>query len=172
VAEFTDGEVPLGDLFGEDGVHYAHAQRTATRDGERVAIAEEFLHNFAPVYDDALAQVTLLVEAIMHDRTITKVDHLVARFQRNKRAIQRLFHERVGVSPKWVIQRYRLHEATEQAAAGDVVDWSKLAVELGYFDQAHLIKDFKALVGKTPAEYAKQVEVSPIESDSAQRSVG
>jgi AraC-like DNA-binding protein len=170
VAEFTDGEVPLAHLFGERGAHYAHAQRTATSDAERVAIAEEFLHSFAPVSDDALAQVAALVDAIMHDRAITKVDHLVARFQRNKRALQRLFQERVGVSPKWVIQRYRLHEATEQAAAGDVVDWSKLAVELGYFDQAHFIKDFKGLVGKTPAEYAKQVEASPTESDSAQSS--
>jgi AraC-like DNA-binding protein len=32
----------------------------------------------------------------------------------------------------------------------------KLAVDLGYFDQAHFINDFKALVGTTPAAYAQQ----------------
>jgi AraC-like DNA-binding protein len=36
---------------------------------------------------------------------------------------------------------------------GDVVDWSSLALDLGYFDQAHFIRDFKALVGRTPGDY-------------------
>lgn len=40
-------------------------------------------------------------------------------------------------------------------AEGKVVEWPKLALELGYFDQAHFIKDFKAIVGKSPTEYAK-----------------
>jgi AraC-like DNA-binding protein len=56
-----------------------------------------------------------------------------------------------------VIKRYRLHEAAEQLAAGEVVDWPRLALDLGYFDQAHFIKDFKTIVGRTPAEYAKNL---------------
>jgi len=32
-----------------------------------------------------------------------------------------------------------------------------LALDLGYFDQAYFIKDFKAIVGKTPAEYARHI---------------
>jgi hypothetical protein len=42
-------------------------------------------------------------------------------------------------------------------AAGEVVDWPRLALDLGYFDQAHFIKDFKTIVGRTPAEYAKHL---------------
>ncbi|MDF2725313.1 MAG: AraC family transcriptional regulator, partial [Paenibacillus sp.] len=63
----------------------------------------------------------------------------------------------VGVSPKWVIQRYRLHEAAEQMERGEVADWAKLSLELGYYDQAHLIKAFKAIVGKSPEQYSKAV---------------
>jgi AraC-like DNA-binding protein len=76
-----------------------------------------------------------------------------------KRTLQRLFSQYVGVSPKWVIKRYRLHEAADQLGAGEVVDWAKLAVDLGYFDQAHFIKDFKTIVGQTPAEYAKRANL-------------
>jgi len=46
-------------------------------------------------------------------------------------------------------------EAAEQLATGAGADWSQMAQELGYFDQAHFIKDFKSIIGVTPAEYAK-----------------
>jgi AraC-like DNA-binding protein len=87
------------------------------------------------------------------------VDDVVNRMGLNKRSLQRLFSQYVGVSPKWVIKRDRLHEATEQLTSGSVVNWAKLAQDLGYFDQAHFIKDFKNIVGSTPAEYAKAIGI-------------
>ena len=74
----------------------------------------------------------------------------------NTRALQRLFAKYVGVSPKWVIQRYRLHEAAEQLASGAPISHSELALTLGYSDQAHFTRDFKAMVGTSPAAYARQ----------------
>ncbi len=59
------------------------------------------------------------------------------------------------MSPKWVIQRYRLHEAAEQLAAGEPVSQPGLALSLGYSDQAHFVRDFKAIVGVTPGAYAR-----------------
>jgi AraC-like DNA-binding protein len=52
-----------------------------------------------------------------------------------------------------VIKRYRLHEAA--ARLGGAVDMAALALELGYFDQAHFIRDFKAVVGQPPGRYAR-----------------
>jgi len=75
--------------------------------------------------------------------------------------LQRLFSQYVGVSPKWVIQRYRLHEVAERLADDKAVDCTEMALDLVYFDQAHFIKDFKAIVGWTPAEYAKRVAEVP-----------
>jgi AraC-like DNA-binding protein len=72
----------------------------------------------------------------------------------SSRTIERLFRRYVGVSPKWVVRRYRVHEACERVKTGVAPDWSQLAHELGYFDQAHFIHDFKAQVGRTPADYA------------------
>jgi AraC-like DNA-binding protein len=73
-----------------------------------------------------------------------------------KRGLQRLFREYVGVSPKWVIQRYRLFEAAERLSAGEVDD-AQLARELGYFDQAHFIRDFKAVVGRSPQAFVRDL---------------
>nr|WP_242594970.1 helix-turn-helix domain-containing protein [Corallococcus exiguus] len=71
--------------------------------------------------------------------------------------MQRLFNRYVGVNPKWVIQRYRLHEAAERLRETPPPELARLALELGYFDQAHFIRDFRRIVGCTPAGYARQV---------------
>jgi AraC-like DNA-binding protein len=51
--------------------------------------------------------------------------------------------------------RYRLQEAADQLACREIVNLPQMALDLGYFDQAHFIKDFKMIVGRTPAEYAR-----------------
>jgi AraC-type DNA-binding domain-containing proteins len=96
------------------------------------------------------------VNGIMADRDIVKVDDAVRKFGINKRTLQRLINEDVGVSPKWVIRRSRIHEAALRAADGETPDWAELAAERGYFDQAHLIKDFKTVIGCLPSQYARQ----------------
>lgn len=57
----------------------------------------------------------------------------------------------------WVIQRYRLIEAAERLAAGTVADFAGLALDLGYADQAHFIRDFKKIVGRAPAGFARSI---------------
>jgi hypothetical protein len=49
----------------------------------------------------------------------------------------------------------RLHEAVERLDRGDHVDLGFLARDLGYFDQAHFARDFRAAVGRPPAAYAR-----------------
>lgn len=61
-----------------------------------------------------MTRVAEMVYAVAGDRRIVKAEDLVARYGMNKRTLQRLFSKYVGVSPKWVIQRYRLHEAAER----------------------------------------------------------
>jgi AraC-like DNA-binding protein len=92
---------------------------------------------------------------IAEDRELVRVEQVVREFSLPLRQLQRLFADYVGVGPKWVIQRYRLHEAAERIAAGEVTDFADLALELAYADQAHFIRDFRKLVGSTPAQYAR-----------------
>ena len=77
------------------------------------------------------------------------------RYGVNKRTLQRLFAKYVGVSAKWVIQRYRLHEAAERLGGDEDVDLAALALELGYADQAHFARDFRAMVGRPPAAFVR-----------------
>ncbi len=59
------------------------------------------------------------------------------------------------MSPTWVLRRYRLLEAAEAVREGERVVWSDVASALGYADQAHLVREFRAALGRTPEAYAK-----------------
>ncbi|WP_339329315.1 helix-turn-helix domain-containing protein [Cohnella caldifontis] len=67
-----------------------------------------------------------------------------------------MFSRYVGVSPKWVIRRFRLQEAAELIDKDGASDWAALSAKLGYYDQAHFIKDFKAVTGRSPEAYARE----------------
>ncbi|MGA7292606.1 MAG: helix-turn-helix domain-containing protein [Terriglobales bacterium] len=110
-----------------------------------------------PEPDKTMELVGQLVERILQERDIKTVDDLVERTGIGKRSLQRIFNEYVGVNPKWVIRRYRLHELIERFHRADEPDWPQLALELGYFDQAHLINDFRSITGYSPTEYQEMI---------------
>ena len=89
------------------------------------------------------------------DRSLRRLGDLAARSGIGARTLQRLFTEYVGISPTWVLRRYRLLEAAEAVRAGERVVWSDVASALGYADQAHLVREFRAALGRTPEAYAK-----------------
>ncbi|MCM0676968.1 AraC family transcriptional regulator [Micromonospora phytophila] len=125
-------------------------------DAERCRALDRLLTSWAPEPDPVTDEVIGLVEAIRNDRSVLRVDDFAHRHGLSVRRLQRLFLTHVGVGPKWVIRRYRLQEAIEQAA-GDPPDWATLAADLGYSDQAHLVREFSAVAGVSPAAYARSL---------------
>ena len=161
VSNFTDTSISFGDVFGIDGNILEDAIFSREDEAEMREIGEHFLRERFPERDENVTEINRIVDYIIAHPEVTRVDDIVNCLNLNKRTLQRLFHQYVGVSPKWVIQRYRLHEVAERLANNTAVDCSEIALDLGYFDQAHFIKDFKAIVGWTPAEYAKRVAEVP-----------
>ncbi len=156
VSRFTDHSIAVEDIFGVEGKRLAEAILSLETEAQRVERVDDFLQRRLPEPDELAALVNQIVGWISANQSVTKVDAVVSQFNLSKRSLQRLFSQYVGVSPKWVIKRSRLQEAAARMVNGDVVDWPGLAVELGYFDQAHFIKEFKAIVGTSPTEYARR----------------
>jgi len=136
------------------------------REDTLVKKANAFFLARVPETDPQVQVASKLVAMIFADRSIKKVDDLARGTILHKgtgkgwgkRSLQRVFKEYVGASPKWVIRRYRLHELVERFQQGGELDWAGLALELGYFDQAHLINDFRKVAGYSPAQYRTAVE--------------
>ncbi|MFD8211198.1 DUF6597 domain-containing transcriptional factor [Streptomyces sp. NPDC059695] len=164
VSEWTGRRVPLAEVFPE-ALHGAPDTDSLTavlspdEDHARVAALDAFLLARGPAPDPAAAQTMELVDLIRSDRSVRKVSRLAAASGLSARSLQRLFAGHVGVGPKWVILRYRIHEALERAEAAGAPDWAALAGDLGYSDQAHLVRDFTATIGVSPTAYARAVSV-------------
>jgi AraC-like DNA-binding protein len=156
VSTLTDRVLLPSDVFGEDGRAIDAAIFSECAPEKRVRLVDEFLASLAPVLEPDAARARDIMEVARRDRSVTRVDALAERVGLSVRGLQRLFDEHVGVTPKWVIQRYRVHEAAELAAGGKAPNWASLAAELGYTDQSHFIREFKAQVGRTPADYAAE----------------
>ena len=155
VAELTDRVVEGSAVFGAAAGDFACRIRDGPGIEERIAIADGFVRGRLPsAVPAAVRTVNGLVDTIVTDRAILKVEDIVKRHGIGKRNLQKLFREYIGVTPKWVIQRYRLHEAAERLDTA-ATDLATLAYELGYADQAHFVRDFKAAVGRPPAAYAR-----------------
>lgn len=124
-------------------------------DAAMIAVAEAMLMRALPAPDPQanLARQAVAAAAVEHGPVT--VGQLCARTGIGERSLQRLFSNYVGVSPKWVIQRFRLQEAMARLALTGPADLAGLAQELGFFDQAHLTRDFTRLVGHSPLDYWK-----------------
>lgn len=155
VSEIMDGTRPVRKVFGNAVDQLEAVLVSSAPQEEMVAAANGFFQRRIPPFDDKAELAKRLVRQIFEQRDLRTVDDLVHRAGMGKRTLQRLFSEYVGVSPKWVIRRYRLSEAVERFRSGECPNFAQVALELGYFDQAHLINDFKSIIGYSPVEFQK-----------------
>ena len=160
VADLTEQVLPLGQVLDVDDAALVAEIAEAGTMPERVAILQRHVIELAEAADPErkraaieVAEVAALAEK---DRSLRKLDELAAASGIGARTLQRMFQEYVGISPTWVLRRHRLLEAAETVRHGRPVVWAEVAADLGYSDQAHLVRDFRAAVGTTPAAYAAQ----------------
>lgn len=115
---------------------------------------EALLHSLLPKKEEKMVLVQQIAATALADRTMISTTRLAAHFHLTIRTLERLFSKYAGINPKWVIKIFRFHDIVERIAGSSEVNWAQLAIDLGYFDQAHFIKDFRMIMGKTPQEYA------------------
>jgi len=156
VSAFTGRFAGVDEVFGREGTALAREIFAARGPEEGLGLLTEFLAGRRPERDPSAELAAAIVARIAARPGPLRVGELADDAGLSVRGLQRLFHEYVGVGPKWVIRRYRMQEAHERAASGADVDWAELAAELGYADQAHFTRDFSAAVGVPPARYARE----------------
>ena len=159
----TDRAVPLTEVPGLDGAALVRRIRAAVgddpegREGQQAGVdaVETALRRLLPV-DEEGELVNAIVEYVEGDSGVQRVGQVCEKFAIGERSLQRLTARRIGLTPKWLIQRRRLHEAAERLTDPDRPDLARVAADLGYADQAHFGRDFRTVTGLTPGEYAAE----------------
>lgn len=159
LAELTDLQPDLLDVLGRSGVRCRDGglvdcvSRAATP-GERIAVLIDWLRvrlAGAPGPDPMVAHaVAELVTA-----GAPRIDALADELGVSRQLLARRFRREVGVTPKQLARIARMQRAAAALARG-APDLARLAVELGYFDQAHLANDLRELLGATPTALADE----------------
>jgi AraC-like DNA-binding protein len=150
VHDLTGDVVALGDLWGGAAGELEETVALAVGRPAQAAAAERWLlrrlHS-APARD---RQVDASVRTIVSRRGAVSVAELAGAANLSARQLERRFRAAVGVPPK-ALARVLRFQAVLQAVGAGAADWAGVALDHGYFDQPHLIRDFQELSGESPA---------------------
>ena len=136
------------------------ASGTAWADAAEAGLAALADDRPDPRYDLVLD----VVADMLGDRSLLTVAEVSERHAVTVRTLQRLFTHYIGAGPKWVLSRYRMHDAVAELDAGWDGTLTDLAVRYGWSDQAHFTRDFTALVGVTPRQYRDRTVAAEVGS--------
>jgi AraC-like DNA-binding protein len=159
LAELTDRRVALDGLWGRVADVLAEAVCSAPGSA-RVAAAERVLSDRLRVVRREEELATRAVALIRRARGSVGVRAAAAALGVGERRLERAFAQCVGLRPKELARVARFRVAIDCIDAGRMISWPDLACAAGYADQSHLIREFNALAGVTPAGYAR--ESSPV----------
>lgn len=140
--------VALEDLWGETATRRLSEQLAATRGPtEAAAVTERAIAE--RVARAGSARRSLVTEAA--ERLASEsVSVVAAELGVSERHLRRVFHEAVGMSPKVFARVARFRRALRAAREHARANWASIAAETGYYDQAHMIEEFRAIAGATP----------------------
>ena len=153
--ELVDRSVPLAELWGARGASLAD-ELAAAAPGERVARLERALRRRL---EGAGTDLTLAARAaglMRQSRGGARVREVAAALGVGERRLERAFDVAVGLSPKELARVLRFRAAVRALDAARAPRWSALALDAGYADQPHFVREFRALAGVTPGAYAAE----------------
>jgi AraC-like DNA-binding protein len=146
--ELMDRHVDLEDLWGRRAGELRERLCAARTTSERFAILEAALVSRLDarrVHPAVTYAIDVLARPQVRVGEIAKVAGLT------QRRLIELFTAAVGITPKRFGRVLRLHRAIA-LARGAALDWTRVAHQCGYYDQAHLIRDFRELAEMTPSD--------------------
>jgi len=112
----------------------------------------------------AFAQVprdrTRLVLAAADRLACASVNTVAGELGLSERHLRRLFHETIGMGPKSFAKLTRFRRAVRAARETSHAGWASIALAAGYYDQAHLISEFRLIAGATPEALVSELRAA------------
>jgi methylphosphotriester-DNA--protein-cysteine methyltransferase len=118
-----------------------------------VSVAESILIKQLRQHNHASPYVSALADHIENSHASTRIADLYDKIPLSSRHLERRFMKEVGISPKTYLNMIRFENVMQAKKDFPHEKWSSIAYDLHYFDQMHLVKDFKKFLGIRPSEF-------------------
>jgi len=154
--ELANRVVTLEQMFGNRAELLREVVSEAPGDSARFGLLDHF---FGSLLDDARSPVPSVTRALgrlKQSAGTVSVESLALEIGCSRRHLTTGFREQVGLSPKLLGRILRFEHAVSLIDSDKAYGWARLAQVCGYFDQAHLIRDFKQFSGSPPEEFTRR----------------
>jgi AraC-like DNA-binding protein len=150
--EINHQAVALRDVLGEEA-HQIYEQLYETPLTNIAAVLDTFLIKKIQQHKEESGVVRVAAALMKAQQGKIKVPEIASICALSKRQLERTFIGSVGLTPKEYARFLRFEAARLELKHSPSTHLTQLALDYGYFDQAHFSNDFKSLCGKTPSEY-------------------
>ncbi|GAB2654013.1 hypothetical protein GCM10027036_04200 [Flavihumibacter cheonanensis] len=159
--ELVDKSFDATEFFGRPLTQLVNQLQHCNGFDEMVRLVELFL------LDQRICQKAMLpfdqaMQVMLQTGGNCSIDQIASLACLSNRQFERVCKERIGLSPKYFARlirfsrAYRMHEEQPEAT------WTTIAHHVGYFDQMHLIRDFREFTYKSPRGIEKEINQAPL----------
>jgi AraC-like DNA-binding protein len=157
LAELVDRNVALDALWGAAAADsLADELASAPAEASRVAALERALLRRLAAARAEPGLVARAAALMRRARGRVSVAEVASALGVGERRLERAFDAAVGIPPKQLARVLRFRAAVRLVGRGDAPRWTTIALDAGYADQAHFIREFRALAGVTPSAFAAE----------------
>ena len=150
VSQYTDRVVDLKEIVGDTtGLDKIMAEGIPMED--RVKFAEKWLEDQLSSYQPQ-KKIERVISKVLENHGMIDVEQMADDVQLSSRQLERLFKKVVGLTPKFYSRIVRFNYIFE-VIKEQKDSWIRTALQSGFFDQSHFIKNFKEFTGEEPSNY-------------------
>ena len=146
----TDRNVATSDVWGRSGSYIEGAVLEVSDNVRRQKLVEKFLLNQLQRTTQR-PRLEAAVEEVIRSRGQTRVRDLASRLDVSSRQLEREFRSGVGSSPKALARIIRFQNLLRLVGEGALREWAHVALESGYSDQPHMVREFREFAGQSPS---------------------
>lgn len=155
--EWVEERVNLRLIFSEQTVDsYQEKIHSAAGTEAKAQLLEAFLDEVCSCRIPEPDYLDIAANEIVDKNGLVRVSDLIEKSFTSRRTFERIFFNRVGLSPKFFCRIRRISYICNLIAGKTEVNWAKIYNENDFYDHAHFIRDFEEFVGRSPGQYLRE----------------
>lgn len=155
VSELNHQVVDADLIFGNALLLLRESLLEVATPDEKFQLVEQFLLQKLRQSIEIPPVVQFAIQKIIADPAATSIQNIVEKTGYSHKHFLALFSKHVGFNPKQFLRIAKFQQILQELEQTATVDWTQIAYNSGYYDQAHFINDFKAFSGFSPTEYMR-----------------